>query len=117
MRHMDDLRRIDLNLLLTLQALLAEKHVTRAALRLYKSQPAVSHALAQLRDNAPTFPAHAVGAGFEAHGRALAEAMSRMQERNVEFLANRVEGWRQLRSLMDSVEQTDAANASEVGLR
>jgi DNA-binding transcriptional LysR family regulator len=47
---MDDLRRIDLNLLLTLQALLAEKHVTRAALRLYKSQPAVSHALAQLRD-------------------------------------------------------------------
>lgn len=46
---MDDLRRIDLNLLLTLHALLAEKHVTRAALRLHKSQPAVSHALAQLR--------------------------------------------------------------------
>ena len=34
---MDDLRRIDLNLLLTLQALLAEKHVTRAALRLSKA--------------------------------------------------------------------------------
>ncbi len=47
---MDDLRRIDLNLLLTLHALLAEKHVTRAALRLHKSQPAVSHALALLRD-------------------------------------------------------------------
>ncbi|WP_263142122.1 LysR family transcriptional regulator [Pseudomonas sp. RIT-PI-AD] len=47
---MDELRRIDLNLLLTLHALLAEKHVTRAALRLHKSQPAVSHALAQLRD-------------------------------------------------------------------
>ena len=47
---MDNLRRIDLNLLLTLHALLAEKHVTRAALRLHKSQPAVSHALAQLRD-------------------------------------------------------------------
>ncbi|HEX8603571.1 MAG TPA: LysR family transcriptional regulator [Pseudoduganella sp.] len=46
---MDELRRIDLNLLLTLHALLAEKHVTRAALRLHKSQPAVSHALAQLR--------------------------------------------------------------------
>ncbi|MCZ0990946.1 LysR family transcriptional regulator [Streptomyces diastatochromogenes] len=46
---MDELRRIDLNLLLTLHALLAEKHVTRAALRLNKSQPAVSHALAQLR--------------------------------------------------------------------
>ncbi len=49
-RFMDDLRRIDLNLLLTLHALLAEKHVTRAALRLHKSQPAVSHALAQLRE-------------------------------------------------------------------
>ncbi|MEU1664758.1 LysR family transcriptional regulator [Streptomyces sparsogenes] len=46
---MDELRRTDLNLLLTLHALLAEKHVTRAALRLHKSQPAVSHALAQLR--------------------------------------------------------------------
>ena len=47
---MDELRRIDLNLLLTLHALLAEKHVTRAALRLHKSQPAVSHSLAQLRE-------------------------------------------------------------------
>ncbi len=49
-RNVDDIRRIDLNLLLTLHALLAEKHVTRAALRLHKSQPAVSHALAQLRE-------------------------------------------------------------------
>lgn len=47
---MDDLRRIDLNLLLTLHALLAEQHVSRAALRLHRSQPAVSHALAQLRN-------------------------------------------------------------------
>ncbi|MCW2473931.1 LysR family transcriptional regulator [Candidatus Symbiopectobacterium sp. NZEC151] len=46
---MDALRKIDLNLLLTLHALLAEKHVTRAALRLHRSQPAVSHSLAQLR--------------------------------------------------------------------
>lgn len=48
---MDELRRIDLNLLLTLHALLAERHVTRAALRLHKSQPAVSHSLAQLREH------------------------------------------------------------------
>jgi DNA-binding transcriptional LysR family regulator len=48
---MDELRRIDLNLLLTLHALLTEKHVTRAALRLHKSQPAVSHSLAQLREH------------------------------------------------------------------
>lgn len=46
---MDELRKIDLNLLLALHALLIEKHVTRAAVRLHRSQPAVSHALAQLR--------------------------------------------------------------------
>ncbi|MEV6591434.1 LysR family transcriptional regulator [Streptomyces acidicola] len=46
---MDELHRIDLNLLLALHALLTEKHVTRAATRLHKSQPAVSHSLAQLR--------------------------------------------------------------------
>ena len=47
---MDELRRIDLNLLLSLHALLTEQHVTRAARRLHKSQPAVSHALAHLRE-------------------------------------------------------------------
>lgn len=47
---MNDLRRIDLNLLVILDALLAERHVTRAAERLHLSQPAVSHALARLRD-------------------------------------------------------------------
>ncbi|GAB2601515.1 LysR family transcriptional regulator [Nitrincola alkalisediminis] len=46
---MNKLRRIDLNLLVTLHALLVEKHVSRAAQRLHKSQPAVSHALANLR--------------------------------------------------------------------
>ncbi|GAA3547926.1 LysR family transcriptional regulator [Zobellella aerophila] len=46
---MNNLRRIDLNLMLTLHALLSEKHISRAALRLHKSQPAVSHALAHLR--------------------------------------------------------------------
>lgn len=51
MHEMDELRKIDLNLLLTLHVLLTEKHVTRAALRLHRSQPAVSHALAQLRDH------------------------------------------------------------------
>lgn len=49
-REMNILRRIDLNLLVTLHALLIEKHVSRAALRLHKSQPAVSHALANLRE-------------------------------------------------------------------
>lgn len=50
MHEMNDLRRIDLNLLVVLDALLSEQHVTRAAERLHLSQPAVSHALARLRD-------------------------------------------------------------------
>ncbi|WP_445179447.1 LysR family transcriptional regulator [Pseudomonas sp. McL0111] len=50
MHQMNDLRRIDLNLLVILDALLSEQHVTRAAERLHLSQPAVSHALARLRD-------------------------------------------------------------------
>lgn len=41
--------RIDLNLLVVLQALIAERSVTRAAERIGLSQPAMSHALARLR--------------------------------------------------------------------
>jgi DNA-binding transcriptional LysR family regulator len=44
-----DFRRIDLNLLVTLQALLEERSVTRAARRLGMSQPAASRALGRLR--------------------------------------------------------------------
>lgn len=40
---------LDLNLLRVLEAVLAERNVTRAADRLHLSQPAVSHALARLR--------------------------------------------------------------------
>ncbi|CDF85483.1 putative LysR-family transcriptional activator [Pseudomonas knackmussii B13] len=50
MHEIHDLRRIDLNLLVILDALLAERHVSRAADRLAMSQPAVSHALARLRE-------------------------------------------------------------------
>lgn len=45
-----DVRKIDLNLLVTLEALLAERNVTRAAERIGLSQPAVSAQLARLRD-------------------------------------------------------------------
>lgn len=48
MRH-TDLRGIDLNLLVVLDALLEERHVTRAARRLGMSQPAASRALGRLR--------------------------------------------------------------------
>lgn len=44
-----NLRRIDLNLLVVLEALLEERSVTRAAGRLGMSQPAVSRALSRLR--------------------------------------------------------------------
>lgn len=46
---MNSLRGIDLNLLVVLEALLAERHISRAALRLQLSQPAVSHSLGRLR--------------------------------------------------------------------
>ncbi|MBI3144461.1 MAG: LysR family transcriptional regulator [Pseudogulbenkiania sp.] len=45
----DALRRIDLNLLVAFDVLMQERHVSRAAARLYLGQPAMSHALARLR--------------------------------------------------------------------
>ncbi|MGH8779237.1 LysR family transcriptional regulator [Paraburkholderia sp.] len=47
---MTNLRRLDLNLLVTLDALLEERNVTRAAQRLNYSQPSVSVQLAKLRE-------------------------------------------------------------------
>lgn len=46
----DSLRRLDLNLLVTLDALLTELNVTRAAERLHLAQPTVSVQLGRLRD-------------------------------------------------------------------
>ena len=46
---MDNLHKLDLNLLLTLNALLIERNVTRAAERLHLSQPSVSIQLGKLR--------------------------------------------------------------------
>lgn len=48
--RLKNIHRLDLNLLVTLDALLAERHVTRAARRLNLSQPAVSIQLAKLRE-------------------------------------------------------------------
>lgn len=48
--HFMDSNKIDLNLLVALNALLAERNVTRAARRLGLSQPALSAQLARLRD-------------------------------------------------------------------
>jgi DNA-binding transcriptional LysR family regulator len=58
-----DLRRVDLNLLVVFETLLAERHVGRAALRLNVSQSAMSHALGRLRDlfGDPLFARHPKG--------------------------------------------------------
>lgn len=45
-----DIRKVDLNLLVALDALLAERSVSRAAVRLHLSQPAASALLARLRE-------------------------------------------------------------------
>lgn len=47
---MDSKKRLDLNLLVTLETLLAEQNVTKAAERLHLSQPAVSAQLNRLRE-------------------------------------------------------------------
>jgi len=82
---MNDLRRIDLNLLVILDALLSEQHVTRAAERLHLSQPAVSHALARLRDLLGDPLLVRQGGGLVATARALelaaplADALAQVQ--------------------------------------
>ena len=79
MHQMNDLRRIDLNLLVILDALLSEQHVTRAAERLHLSQPAVSHALARLREMLGDPLLVRAGAGLVATPRAL-ELMAPLRE-------------------------------------
>jgi DNA-binding transcriptional LysR family regulator len=48
--HEIDLKRLDLNLLVTFDVLMTERSVTRAATRLGRTQSAVSHALSRLRE-------------------------------------------------------------------
>ncbi|MEE4591109.1 LysR family transcriptional regulator [Streptomyces sp. DSM 41524] len=50
-RMSDDLGKIDLNILIALDALLAERSVTRAAERVFVGQPAMSASLARLRSH------------------------------------------------------------------
>jgi DNA-binding transcriptional LysR family regulator len=70
-----DLTRIDLNLLVALDALLAERHVTRAGQRLHLSQSATSAALRRLRRvfDDPLLLAHGRELQLTPLARALAE--------------------------------------------
>jgi DNA-binding transcriptional LysR family regulator len=72
--HAVNLAAVDLNLLVTLEALLAERSVTRAARRLGLSQPATSHALQRLRDLFGDPLLVRVPGGLQATDRALALA-------------------------------------------
>jgi DNA-binding transcriptional LysR family regulator len=80
-----NLASIDLNLLVALDALIAESHVGRAARRLGLSQPATTHALNRLRDLLGDPLLVRVGGRMELTPRAngmrapLAEALQRVQ--------------------------------------
>lgn len=86
MHGVHDLRRVDLNLLVVLDALLTERNVSRAAERLAMTQPAVSHALARLRDllNDPLLVRVGNEMRVSARGNALriplAEALARVRD-------------------------------------
>lgn len=68
---MTDLRRVDINLLVVLDAILAEKNLTRAGERIGMTQPAVSGALARLRQQFDDPILVRSGRGFELTARAL----------------------------------------------
>ena len=63
--HEIDLGRLDLNLLVTFEVLMAEGGVTRAAQRLGRTQSAISHALARLRDQLGDPLLVKIGSGME----------------------------------------------------
>jgi DNA-binding transcriptional LysR family regulator len=71
---------IDLNLLVTLDALLTEQSVSRAARRLHRSQPAVSAALARLRVllNDPLLARHGSAMLVTPYARTLGDPIRRI---------------------------------------
>lgn len=77
--HEVHLERLDLNLLVALRALLAERHVTRAAARVGLTQPAMSHALARLRSalGDPLLVRTRAGMTLTARAAELAEPLER----------------------------------------
>lgn len=78
--HPANLRSLDLNLLVVLDALLAERNVTRAATVLAMTQPAVSHALNRLRQvfGDPLLERQGRGMRLTARAEALAQPLARL---------------------------------------
>ncbi|MCE9523320.1 MAG: LysR family transcriptional regulator [Alphaproteobacteria bacterium] len=80
MLHEIDLSRVDLNLLVLFEAVLAERHVGRAAARLNLSPSAVSHGLGRLRAllNDPLFLKNPKGVVPTVRGAELAETIAQV---------------------------------------
>jgi len=89
-----DLSRIDLNLLVLFEAVMAEQHVARTAKRLHVSPSAVSHGLARLRQtlNDPLFLKHPKGVVPTARAMELASPISEILER-VRLVVSSAEGF------------------------
>jgi DNA-binding transcriptional LysR family regulator len=100
MLHQTDLSRVDLNLLVLFEAVLAEQHVARAAGRLNLSPSAVSHGLARLRRmfNDPLFLRSPKGVVPTERGLTLAQPIA-------DILQN-------ARKLVASAEPFDPATSS-----
>lgn len=76
--HDIDITGVDLNLLVVFEALLAERHVGRAANRMHLSQSAASHALGRLRRlfNDPLFVRHPAGVEPTPRAKELARPLA-----------------------------------------
>lgn len=90
MVHEIDLSRTDLNLLVLFEAVLAERHVARAAERLNLSPSAVSHGLGRLRRllNDPLFLRTPKGVAPTARALALAEPIGELLARTRAVVAS-----------------------------
>ncbi len=107
------LNRLDLNLLVALDALLTERSITRAAERIYLSQPATSGALARLREvfddellvrvGAKMMPTP-LGTSLEAPVRNILMQIQATVDRRLEF--NAAESDRRFRLLMSDHTST-----------
>ncbi|MBV36384.1 MAG: LysR family transcriptional regulator [Rickettsiales bacterium] len=69
--HIENFKNVDLNLLLLLDVILEERHISNAAVRLNMSQPALSRSLQRLRETLNDPLLIRVGSGYQLTERAL----------------------------------------------